>query len=165
VILNVANPAAPVEVGSLPIDYDVVGLTIAGTLALVVHEGRGVSVVDWNDPIQPRLAATLPASLGMIGLSALPGRRLAAVGSSGLFMGELIPRFELGWPENAFTTPGKALIKISGPSGFNFAPQWSSNLTDWETNSVKTLPSSGELILEFDANSGERMQFFKAPTE
>ena len=73
VVLDVSDPASPLEVGSTtPFPYFVEDIAISGTLACVAASMEGLKTVDVSDPTNPRLAGVYAAARIVSG-TACPG--------------------------------------------------------------------------------------------
>ncbi len=61
-IIDVSNPAAPVEIGSLDTPVDAFDVSVHGSLAAVADDTGGVHLIDVSVPSAPFLVQTIPTS-------------------------------------------------------------------------------------------------------
>ncbi len=117
-VVDVTNPALPVEVGSLQTPGFAWGVAVSGGLAFVANEDRGLRVVDVSTPAVP-VEVGFVETLGYVWAVAVSGgHAFVAAGESGLRVVDVsvpsAPR-EVG----AVDTPGWAYgVAVSGGRAF-----------------------------------------------
>ncbi len=60
-IIDISDPAAPVEIGSCDSVYDAMHVVVHGTYAYVASSAHGMHSVDVSDPRNPVVAGVFPA--------------------------------------------------------------------------------------------------------
>lgn len=83
-IVDIADPAAPVVVGSVTLPENVYGLEVSGTVAYAAIDFGGLAVVDVADPAEAALLATFRTpgqalSVGVAGTTAAVTNRLSGL--------------------------------------------------------------------------------------
>ncbi|UCH34875.1 MAG: hypothetical protein JSV65_00530 [Armatimonadota bacterium] len=86
-ILDVSNPARPVQVAHFDTPGTAFDVAVSGTHAYVADDIGGLQVIDVSDPTRPRLCASLVARNGPHPRAiALNGKQLYLTGESGLWV-------------------------------------------------------------------------------
>lgn len=88
-VLDVSNPAAPTELGSVTVDGYVRGLALSGNLLCVASHYDGLRVIDVSNPASPVEVGSAPTADTALSVAAVGNIAYVAVSSAGVAVFDL----------------------------------------------------------------------------
>jgi hypothetical protein len=156
-VLDIADPAAPRQVGAYRLGTEISSVAVAGGFAYAYFPNDGLEVIDVSDPAHPRQtgrnSAVAPPN-GVRQLTISQGRLFAAAGEQGLVILDFFHPFRL--QPASLGQRGAEQLGLTGPRGLPVVVQRSADLMRWEDWQSVTLPTPPLQLGNGDAQPPDR---------